>query len=34
MRTYKSAYGFEDVGGITIDFMLEKADEIKADFGY
>jgi len=34
MRTYQSAYGFEEIGGITLDFMLEKADEIKADFGY
>jgi hypothetical protein len=34
MRTYQSAYGFEEIAGITIDLMLEKADEIKADFGY
>ena len=34
MRTYQSAYTFEEIGGITKDFMLEKADEIKADFGY
>ncbi|MCF6294418.1 MAG: esterase [Flavobacteriaceae bacterium] len=34
MRTYKGAYGLEEIGGITIDLMLEKAGEIKADFGY
>lgn len=34
MRTYKGAYGLEEIGGITIDIMLEKAGEIKADFGY
>jgi predicted alpha/beta superfamily hydrolase len=34
MKTYKGAYGLEEIGGITIDLMLEKASEIKADFGY
>lgn len=34
MRTYRSAYVFEEIAGITKDLMLEKADEIKADFGY
>jgi predicted alpha/beta superfamily hydrolase len=34
MRTYRSAYIFEEIAGITKDLMLEKADEIKADFGY
>ena len=34
MRTYKGAYGLQEIGGITIDLMLEKAAEIKADFGY
>lgn len=34
MRTYQSAYVFDEIGGITKDFMLEKAEEIKADFGY
>jgi hypothetical protein len=34
MKTYKGAYGLEEAGGITIDLMLEKAGEIKADFGY
>ena len=34
MRTYQSAYSFEEIGGITKDLMLEKAEAIKADFGY
>lgn len=34
MKTYRSAYILEEIGGITKDLMLEKADEIKADFGY
>jgi hypothetical protein len=34
MRTYRSAYILDEIGGITKDLMLEKADEIKADFGY
>ena len=34
MRTYRSAYILEEIGGITKDLMLEKADEIKADFGF
>lgn len=34
MRTYQSGYSFEEIGGITKDEMLEKADAIKADFGY
>ena len=34
MRTYRSAYILEEIGGITKDLMLEKADEIKSDFGY
>ncbi len=34
MRTYRSAYIFEEIAGITKDYMLERADEIKADFGY
>ncbi|MFH4963608.1 alpha/beta hydrolase-fold protein [Gaetbulibacter sp. M235] len=34
MRTYQSGYSFEEIGGITKDLMLEKADAIKADFGY
>ena len=34
MRTYKGAYGLQEIGGITLDLMIEKASEIKADFGY
>lgn len=34
MRTYRSAYVLDEIGGITKDLMLEKADEIKADFGF
>ncbi|MBT8254207.1 MAG: esterase [Bacteroidia bacterium] len=34
MRTYRSAYILQEIGGITKDLMLEKADAIKADFGY
>ena len=34
MRTYRSAYVLDEIGGITKDLMLEKADAIKADFGY
>jgi hypothetical protein len=34
MKTYQSAYILEEIGGITKDLMLEKADAIKTDFGY
>lgn len=34
MRTYQSAYTLEEIGGITKDLMLEKAELIKQDFGY
>lgn len=34
MRTYRSAYVLQEIGGITKDLVLEKADEIKADFGF
>ena len=34
MRTYRSAYTLEEIGGLTKDMMLDKADAIKADFGY
>ena len=34
MKTYQSAYVMEEIGGITKDYMLERADDIKADFGY
>jgi len=34
MRTYQSGYSFAEIAGITKDLMLERADAIKADFGY
>ncbi len=34
MKTYRSAYILEEVAGITKDLMLDKANAIKADFGY
>ncbi|WP_418508665.1 alpha/beta hydrolase [Corallibacter sp.] len=34
MKTYQSAYVLEEIAGLTKDLMLEKADEIKSDFGY
>ncbi|MFI1772844.1 alpha/beta hydrolase [Thalassobellus citreus] len=34
MRTYQSAYTLKEIAGITKDLVLEKADLIKADFGY
>jgi predicted alpha/beta superfamily hydrolase len=34
IKTYQSGYTLEEIAGITKDIMLEKAEEIKADFGY
>ena len=34
MKTYQSAYTFDEIAGITKDKVLELADTIKADFGY
>lgn len=34
MRTYKSAYILEEIGGYTKDEMLDRADTIKRDFGF
>lgn len=34
MKTYQSAYGQEEMAFATIDFMLQKAELIKRDFGY
>ena len=34
MKMYTSAYILNEIGGITKDLMLEKAEQIKADFGY
>ncbi len=33
-RTYKSGYVLDEVAAITKDFMLEMAEQIKADFGF
>jgi predicted alpha/beta superfamily hydrolase len=34
MRTYQGAFDLEEVGFITIDLLLDRADKIKYDFGY
>ena len=34
MRTYQSAYILEELGGITKDEMMDRANAIKRDFGY
>jgi len=34
MRNYQNGYGKESISFLTTDFMLEKADKIKKDFGY
>ena len=34
MRVYQNAYGQEKIAFLDSDFMLEKADAIKKDFGY
>jgi predicted alpha/beta superfamily hydrolase len=34
MRTFQAAYEKEEVGFITIDMLLDRADKIKNDFGY
>lgn len=34
MRTYQAGYGLDEIGELTKDLMLDKADAIKADFGY
>ncbi|MFT5890632.1 MAG: putative alpha/beta superfamily hydrolase [Dokdonia sp.] len=34
MRTYQNAYLLEEISFLTKDLMLDKADQIKADFGY
>ena len=34
MKTYQSAYILDEIADISKDLMLEKADAIKADFGY
>lgn len=34
MKTFQSAFNMKEIGGLTPDFMLEKAEAIKRDFGY
>ena len=34
MKTFQVGYILEEIGGITKDLMLEKAEAIKRDFGY
>lgn len=34
MRTYQNAYGQQKIAFLDTDFMLEKAEAIKKDFGY
>ena len=34
MRTYRSAYILEEIGGYTKDEMMDRADAIKRDFGF
>lgn len=34
MKTFRSAYILEEIGGYTKDEMLDRADAIKRDFGY
>lgn len=34
MKTYQNAFIMEEVAFLTKDLMLQKADQIKADFGY
>ncbi|MGM1056326.1 MAG: alpha/beta hydrolase [Bacteroidota bacterium] len=34
MRSYQKAYGQQPISFLTVDFMLEKADQIKKDFNY
>tara|TARA_R100000935_G_C2819748_1_gene159131 strand:+ start:368 stop:1516 length:1149 start_codon:yes stop_codon:yes gene_type:complete len=34
MRSYQKGYGQQPISFLTTDFMLEKADKIKQDFGY
>lgn len=34
MRTFQAAYDKEEVGFITVDLLLDKADQIKRDFGF
>lgn len=33
-KTYKSGYALDEIAGITKDLMLEKAEDLKIDFGF
>jgi len=33
MNIYRSAYNLEEVGGYTKDDMIERADQIKQEYG-
>ena len=34
MRTFQGAFDKEETDFITVDMLLDRADKIKADFGY
>ena len=34
MKTYREAYIYQEIDGITKDDLLERADRIQAEFGY
>ncbi|MFB9051814.1 alpha/beta hydrolase [Formosa undariae] len=34
MKMYQSSYIFDEIGGLTKDDMIERANQLKADFGY
>lgn len=34
MKTYQSSYIFDEIAGLTKDDMIERANRLKADFGY
>jgi len=34
MRNYQKGYGQKPISFLTVDYMLDKADQIKKDFGY
>jgi hypothetical protein len=34
MKVYREAYIFQEIDGITKDDLIDKADQIKAEFGY
>ncbi|WP_159022366.1 alpha/beta hydrolase [Formosa sp. L2A11] len=34
MKTYQSSYIFDEIGGLTKEDMIERANRLKADYGY